>query len=383
MTEAALQAALAAPDDAPEGPPGLETVNAVAMLHTPPPARQYLLDGLPLGVVGLIVGHGGISKSTLVLDMALSVCSGRAVCGGLYAVQTPGEVLIAAGEDDVDELHRRIHALGQTKFGAQDDWNTYTEKVGARLTLVPLCGKPAVLCNETGAPTPLFEDLLACAKERPNLRLIVVDPLRRFYDGEENDSHAAMKLVVLLEQLVQETGATVLAVHHMSKASARGQPYAARGSSAFTDGVRWQLNLSQLTEKRAADLGISAQDAHRHVELLVTKNNYAPSQGRSSLLKRVDHGVLAYVDLDQQAASALSALVEQVVQRVAELDAKGEAPAKNAFIQANKGKAGPFGVTEGQLRDAVDQAIKEHLLQLVADPTHIGKGKTPLLLKPV
>src|SRR3546814_14499736 len=94
------------------------------------------------------------------------------------------------------------------------------------------------------------------------LKLIVIDPASRFRGGNENSADDVTRFVEQLERLRQETGATVLVCHHANKASmnettgVRGQA-ATRGSSAMTDGVRWQLNLSSVPKTTLPGLDVS------------------------------------------------------------------------------------------------------------------------------
>src|SRR5690606_3062732 len=94
-------------------------------LDEAPPARVWLLEGLLLlGIVGLLVAGGGTGKSYLMLQLAVSIVTGRPFLG--LAVEEPGSVLLICGEDDRDEIHRRRRRVvgsmrERDEFGERED----------------------------------------------------------------------------------------------------------------------------------------------------------------------------------------------------------------------------------------------------------------------
>ena len=106
-------------------------------------------------------------------------------------------------------------------------------------------------------------------------------------------------LVQSLQVLASRTKAAVIFAHHTNRAAATmGQgdtTGAARGSTALTDGVRWQLNLSRPTRENAKHHGVSDEDRNRFVLADIAKANYLPPQ-RTEVLERHDGGVLMVRD---------------------------------------------------------------------------------------
>ena len=73
---------------------------------------------------------------------------------------------------------------------------------------------------------------------------------------------------------------------------------ASRGSAAFTDALRWQMNLSQLDDALAAQYGIPAHERRRHVRVDLAKANYiAPREPQ--VLRRDSGGVLSVLNQAQ------------------------------------------------------------------------------------
>ncbi len=262
-------------------------------LRTKPPDRRFLLsvqddqEGgkpqgvLPLGRVGMLAAGGGVGKSWALIQLALSVATGKDWLG-TFEVNEPGAVLLALGEEEAQEVWRRLYWTAKALDLSDDDCALAAEHI----VVLPLCGKhvaltlsPAELRGTNVGPSTVktIETVFARElRERLNnagvdWRLVVLDPLSRFAGPDvEIDNAAATRVVQCFERLTETRGnPTVLVSHHTNKASRAGTSSAgaARGSSALTDGVRWQANL----DAKPNPDGIGVSDlATLHVE----KSNY-------------------------------------------------------------------------------------------------------------
>lgn len=117
-------------------------------------------------------------------------------------------------------------------------------------------------------------------------RLIVFDTLSRIHQLDENNNGQASIIVGCLEEIAAETGASVLFLHHVSKASTMGGmadlQQAARGSSALIDNARWCGYVAKMTKDEAKKLSlnnfnkqpIDAEFAPNYVRFGVSKQNY-------------------------------------------------------------------------------------------------------------
>lgn len=206
-------------------------------------------------------------------------------------------MLLVLGEEDEDEARRRLYAACQAM---QITDANIRSLVRSNLFVLPMAGRPVALtCGDderaasTADATPkaggdpadglpvtrFFWDLLARLTIDPTgsgWSLIILDPLSRFAGLEvETDSAQATRFVQAIERFTAVPGRpTVLVTHHTNKTSRReGQARssdsaaatAARGSSALTDGVRWQASLEP--ERRY-------EGAPELVRFNVVKNNY-------------------------------------------------------------------------------------------------------------
>lgn len=282
-----------------------------AALSAEAPTLDFVLPGLTAGSVGTVVGAGGVGKTMLLTQLGMAVATGSPVFDNpLTPRSAPARVVLIAAEESSDILRIRLHAINKwmglqskkssgSTVGAAGDFTALLEK---NLLLVPAAGQSVALVHQ-GATTEFFETLCKfCA----GARLIIIDPLRRLHDGDENSSSAMTQIVQVLEALAKHTGAAVIAAHHVGKASMFNETTdsaaASRGSSALTDAVRWQVNLSGMSEKEARLYRLSGQQkSYAHIDF--SKANYIPPVP-TMWLKRLDGGVLTHTILNGASAAA-------------------------------------------------------------------------------
>lgn len=256
-------------------------------LRDAPPPRKWLLtrpddetNGLTtcgflgLGKVGMLVAAGGAGKTHLVVSLALSVASGRRWLDH-YQVSAPGPVLLVLGEEDRDEVWRRLYHTAQSMRMS----DAQLERAAQSIVALPLAGVPTLFVDREGNDTELFRRLRARVMAQ-HWRLIVIDPLSRFAGVDaEKDANGGTRFIQALESLIApESGApAVLVAHHTNKLSrdgARASTSNARGTSALTDGARWACELESRGENGA--------------RLTLTKSNYGPLAPPLELLRGHD-----------------------------------------------------------------------------------------------
>lgn len=244
-----------------------------------PPRRAWLLDKvLPLGKVGMLAAEGGAGKTMALCQLALAVATGRPWLRTFNVHQEAiGRVLLVLGEEDAEEVRRRMWSTSRAMGLGPDACETALHRIVA----LPLAGVPCSFLEATGGD---LKDSPFAAWLRRKLaepgepwRLIVLDPLSRFAGADaETDNAAATRFIQSVEALATSTGATALVAHHTNKVG-RGQDVkastaAARGSSALTDGARWVATMS--TEDVEHDDDDVTDRLRRVVTFKVTKSNY-------------------------------------------------------------------------------------------------------------
>jgi len=109
-------------------------------------------------------------------------------------------------------------------------------------------------------------------KMRQNLKgydLIVLDPLRSFYGGDENDNSQANMFMGAFQDWAAEENINIVFVHHASK---NGEHASARGASAFQDACRTVYEIDKIyINPRTHDLD---QNRLHEREFSFAKDNY-------------------------------------------------------------------------------------------------------------
>ena len=271
-------------------------------ISTPPPAPDFVLPGLPVGAVGALVAPGATGKTMFLLQLCAALAMGvPAFDGALFDCEEPPpqavKVTLVVAEETAQLMHIRLYAVAAEmllRYGLQLDGEdgSLFSLLGENLRLYPLAGDQPMRLDEFRDDAFSVEALEAISE---GSRLVVLDPIRQFHSGDENDSGAMTHVVQVLQRVACRTNSALLAAHHANKwSSANGQgdrAAASRGSGAFTDAVRWQMNLSELDEASNLAGRIHKDDIRHYVRLDLAKTNYLPPQP-PVVLKRGDSGLL-------------------------------------------------------------------------------------------
>jgi hypothetical protein len=329
------------------------------------PPRQYLAmhptgaGMLPLKVAGTLNAAGGFGKTNVVLQLAVSVATGRPWLGH-YTIdpQAPKRVCLVLGEEDHLEVWRRIKRICDV-LGLDDAERT---AVVARIVVLPFAGisAPLLELGDRGVPTEthhllaLREQLIADARlddcfAGGGWGLVVIDPLSRFAGIEaETSNMLGTRFVQACETLCDVPGhPTVLVLGHSSKASRRSGTVDSRGVTALTDGFRWAATLGPLVIEKEIE-------ADRAV-FEVPKNNYGPPS-LPLILKRQEGGLLFAEDPDSarmREEEAEDLKLEKGSERGAERDAQDSYEMEEAIALLVDYVSAHPGVKKGILREAI------------------------------
>lgn len=284
-----------------------QRLNIRHMLSTPPPLLDHVLPGLLAGTVGMLAGAGGVGKTMLELQVAMAVACGGSICGGLFEngaggllqSRKPGKVVMVAAEESVDLIWHRLQAIVSVLFehnhllGVDATAAELMDLWSENIDLYPLAGVSRVtLMDRELEKTESFKHLASACE---GARLVILDPVRQFHISDENDSAAMTGWVQACASLAAKSNFAVVFAHHFNRASTQmGQgdtAGAARGSTALSDGVRWQLNLSRPSREAARVRGIAEDLRGRFVQVDIAKANYLPPQG-TEMLERLSGGAL-------------------------------------------------------------------------------------------
>ena len=215
----------------------------------------------------------------LLTQIGCSVATGASILEGALPSAPAAKVVLFLAEESAAVMHHRIQSavaelLRSMGEVTREQRLELAETLDANLHIYPLSGHADLARIDTD--TKSFRQIVELCT---GARLVVFDPLRRFHDGDENDSATMTSVVNRFQALARETNAAVILAHHanrISTASATGNlSSASRGSSALTDGVRWQANLSVPTEKRINGIIVPETEASQLVRLDISKTNYS------------------------------------------------------------------------------------------------------------
>jgi hypothetical protein len=355
----------------------LKTVSARRFLdREPEPLRWTLEESLPAGAYGMLVADGGTGKGFVAIQMGVSVATRLPFLDGLYEVPEHGKVVLVFGEDDELVIHHRLDGMIRS-FGEDAAGDEFLERLRDNLHVISVCGKDARLIQSMGGhiiPTKAYDDLLRLLKSIENLKLVILDPLSRFYVGDENNAPEATYFCSLLERLAKETGATVLASQHTNKAAGTGKEsliqHAIRGSTGFTNAARWQLNLARVNPDEWRNLGIRQDEVNRYLVCKVVKKNLGPPENHF-YLKRDANGTLRRAvvkegvsERDKEVAAEVIGLLCGICER------DGKRYTKRSFARdfAKHERWPDYG--SHKLEKIIDHALDEGLLS-------VEEGKNP------
>lgn len=199
--------------------------------------RDFVLQGLPAGKLAVMSAPGGTGKSFLLLEMALSVASGEPVIAGIVP-DAAGPTRYISFEEDETDIQNRLVAL----------FRTFTEINPPVETFFPsaLEGENLPLIKGGEKNEEAVEYLEGICE---GMRLVILDPLSRLHESDENSNSEMKKLMQVLISTAKKTRCAIVVAHHTSKSAVmNGQgdlQQSARGASCLVDDPRLVVTLSR------------------------------------------------------------------------------------------------------------------------------------------
>ena len=183
---------------------------------------------LPLGKLTVLDGDPGLGKSAMSLDVAARVSAGLELPDGRRC-EPAGVVLLSAEDGLADTIKPRLDAAGAD-----------TQRV-VSLSTVP--------DGKTERSLSIPEDLPAVERaiRRVDASLVVVDPIMAFLSSNTN-SHKdqdVRRALAPLAKLAERTGAAILIVRHLNKASGGNTLYRGGGSIGIIGAARSGLVVAE------------------------------------------------------------------------------------------------------------------------------------------
>src|SRR6266508_2465924 len=181
------------------GPVVLDVAELLRKEFHEPPA---IVGGGILPRQGLAISGGPpkVGKTALVLNKALCRSLGRPWLG--FPTE-PGRTLVIQAEIPERELQTRVRLMA--------------DELGA-----PVPDRRLFFVTHRGLRLDRSDGLQACRRlvEQTRGDWLILDPLARFFAGEENSAREVGRLVGALDALIQDLGVAIELVHHTAKPSA-------------------------------------------------------------------------------------------------------------------------------------------------------------------
>ena len=232
-----------------------ETVSISSFLEDVKPTDWLIESVLDRGTLAALVAQPSRFKSFVALSMACSISTGTPWMG---KPTTKGPVVLLAGEGlqgiksrtrawfdhhDIDESTSQLMITKGT-FAAQDD-------------------------TQMGCYIRSVEEVLKTHQVTESPSMIIVDTYSRYAASlDENSASETAGMIAQLGRLQARFNATVLVVHHVSKATGD-----ARGSSAFVGALDWQYSLERHGDETTSSSPIDLRDLRVKLKLTKSKDH--------------------------------------------------------------------------------------------------------------
>ena len=246
-------------------------------------------DVLAEGCVAFLSGKSSTGKSAIMVHMALALAKGKPLFG--RDVPNVGGTYIVAAEHGY-AIPARIRAATNGSMAQPIAYNrTNTDLL------------------DPGNRARLVEDILKVKNEMKErygvpLKLVFIDTFSRaFLVDDENSSAQITKAFVALADIAEQTGTTIVAVHHYGKDVRRGM----RGSSAFRGHADYEIVVEGKNDNRSLRLekGRDAPEGKIGSFTLETVEVGTKPNGKPILQVYVKE-CHDFIDLDQDGAPKMS-----------------------------------------------------------------------------
>lgn len=233
-----------------------------------PPLRWLVKDRILMRNVALLQGDGATGKTTIALQLAVTVALGRNDwLGGI--IDEPGNVIFYSAEEERDEFHYRLDKIVR-------HYDTSFAELGDRLQLHCAAGENSVLAQATAKNislmgTPLYDALLNTARiQKP--KLVILESSADLYAGNESDRSQVRRFVQMLRAISLAADCAVLLLSHPSvQGMATGT--GTSGSTAWNNAVRSRMYFTRDDGEEGDDNNPQTRDRRL---LKIMKSNFGP-----------------------------------------------------------------------------------------------------------
>jgi RecA-family ATPase len=251
---------------APPAASPLALITPASWRGTPiPPMRWLATSRIPAGDVTILSGDGGGGKTTVALQLAVSVAEGLG--DWLGTTCEAGPVIFFSAEEPEDEIRRRLDRIAR-KRGLEAD---NIENLHLHFAKPNACILGTGVQSHPIAATTIFASLETSAKAiRP--ALVIVDSNAATLGGNYVDRVHARTFVSLFRELAQTVGCAVLLLDHPSAAGLNS-------GTGRAGNMDWQNAVRAFLYLRVTEI----EQGRKGRELEIMKSNYGPTGEKTAL----------------------------------------------------------------------------------------------------
>lgn len=209
----------------------------------PAPPPSFAIEGwLPLAKTTLLSANGGIGKSNLSLQLAVSLATGTPFLQDMQISHK--RVLVISAEDDQAVVHHRVKNICAA-------FDISTSSLIGQLFVYDMTQQDCLMWRD-GHPTSRMQ-WLADTAVRHRVEIIIIDNASDVYGDNENDRAQVRGFIRCLNTIGGATGAAVLLLAHVDKASVRlgaggDSQTTFSGSTAWNNSVRSRWAMVKTTD---------------------------------------------------------------------------------------------------------------------------------------
>jgi hypothetical protein len=241
------------------------------------PPRSSLYDGHYVRrAIGATIGGGGRAKTTRAIYEAVCMVAGFDIATKEKLPAGELRVWLCNGEEDQDELDRRVAAACQRYGISRAD-------LGGRLFVQSVRDNPlriAALVNNRPAVDETTKNCMTDFISANAIDIFMIDPLVSFHGVMENDnSHMDVVVKEGFGAIANRTNSAGEVFHHPGKprpGQAETTVEDSRGASAVIWAVRSARVFNFMTPEEAVKLGLSEDERRLHVRISNGKANAGP-----------------------------------------------------------------------------------------------------------
>jgi hypothetical protein len=339
----------------------------VSLSSVPPAVRKTLWgDMIHEGKYSVLAGPGGVSKTMLTIGLAVQVAIGQKWADQQVA---KGASLLVLGEEDSDEVNRRVNAVVKN-FSAADQ--TQVQHVIRAIPASGLDIRLVQLQNGNPVPTGLDDHIVEMVNQlqeesKVPVRLVALDHARLVGAGDTNDASHVTELTRVLTSIACRTQAAVVLLAHspkgtLGKTDEELSAADVAGSSAYVDNARSVLLMTTLSDREGKSFGLLPAARTNYARLQVVKNNYGRT-GTKLYFERVsdpDFQVSQLVPVQLTSVNKKGCGQTSLEKSIIEIVSTLPVPiGKTRFRDTYSGKSRQLKASESEVRHALERMLMD------------------------